>query len=164
MKIFKKLFGIDKLEDKIKGLEDNVEEKSKKITINEDIYIAQEKRIKYLEKTLEERKKDLGSANFSIKKAIARNIIASENEKNYFLGFLGKERLQDFSSFYEKNKIQLEDMTHQILRNFLKGGKRDSETYSAAQEIAEAYMSFFAGSYGETQTPLGQDEDVLTND
>lgn len=164
MKLFKKLFGIDKLEDKIKGLEDNVRVKEGMIEQEKKQYefVIEANRDNAIE--IKRLNKELSSSNFSIKKAIARNIIASENEKNYFLGFLGKERLQDFSSFYEKCKIQLEDMTHQILRNFLKGGKRDSSTYSAAQEIAEGYMSFFAGSYGETQTPLGQDEDVLTND
>jgi len=102
--------------------------------------------------------------NDSIKRSIARNIIASEDEKSYFGGFLGKDKLEDFASFYKKNRIELEDITNQILRNFLRGENRDSATYKAAQEVVEAYMSFFAGSYGETQIPTSQEETDLTND
>lgn len=100
--------------------------------------------------------------NDSIKPAIARNIIASESEVNYFQGFLGKDKLDVFADFYEKNKIELEDITNQILRNFLKGGNRDSATYSAAQEIAQSYLSFFEGSYGETQIDKSQGDSDLT--
>ena len=102
--------------------------------------------------------------NDSIKRTIARNIVASEGEGTYFEGFLGKDKLDAFADFYKKNRIELEDITNQILRNFLRGKDRDSATYAAAQEVAEAYMSFFSGSYGETITPESQDEKGLTND
>jgi len=102
--------------------------------------------------------------NESIKPAIARNIIASENEKSYYSGFLGKDKMAVFATFYKDNRIELEDITNQILRNFLKGANRDSATYSAAQEVAESYLSFFAGSYGEMNIPESQDESDSTND
>jgi len=102
--------------------------------------------------------------NDSIKPAIARNIIASEDEKSYYAGFLGKDKMESFATFYKNNRLELEDITNQVLRNFLRGANRDSTTYSAAQEVAEAFLSYFVGSYGETITPESQDEKALTDE
>ena len=171
--MFKKLFGLYELKNKIEGLEESVRVKDKMLKdakeqlelslksaessqkVNDAIFKIERKENRELKKRLSTA---ASKSNFSIKSAIERNIKASENERDYFTEFLGKEKLISFADFYRNNRIELEDISNQILRNFLRAADRDSKSYSAAQEVVEAYMSFFAGSYQTTITPKEQAE------